>query len=107
MLAIAGCSSGPPVEKCGGAQIQVMEANSFDSTSKNGSCEGADSIGVSYGTVAAGGQCGAPTDCAPTCCDCTNGKSALIAWCDHGICATADRTCCALAGTPTNSCGRL
>ncbi len=50
------------------------------------------------GTVAAGQPCHYALQCAPTCCSCgtlaTSPQSVEVAYCNGGLCATPDVTCC-------------
>jgi len=46
------------------------------------------------GTLAAGSPCSQATDCAPACCQCTNGQHALAAQCANGTCLDQGNTCC-------------
>jgi hypothetical protein len=102
---VAGCSSnGGDLTTCK-SPVMVMEAGSIASVSNAGSCVGAESL-VTFGDGAAGSTCTDPTQCRPTCCACSvAGRSALTSWCNYGVCASPADVCCALQGTPTNSCG--
>ena len=106
MACLAGCSSGGgAASSCGSSPVTVTEAGSIASASVNASCEGATSV-VTWSEGAPGSACTDPTQCRPTCCACgAAGRSALTSWCNQGVCATPAEVCCALAGTPTNSCG--
>jgi hypothetical protein len=102
---LAGCTSGGAVSRCGGSPVAVTEAGSIASASLDDGCQGATSA-VTWSDGAPGSVCTDPTQCRPTCCACsTAGRSALTSWCNQGVCATPAETCCALAGTPTKSCG--
>lgn len=66
------------------------------------------SIASHYGSAAAGESCSKPTQCAPSCCACSDGTTAVMtSLCRNGRCSSAMDTCCALAGTKTHSCGQL
>jgi hypothetical protein len=49
------------------------------------------------GTVPAGGACSSAAVCMPSCCSCgtlNQQESVEVAYCNAGICATANDTCC-------------
>ncbi len=124
MLLLAGCGEGslPPADaaappdatdedavmatpSCVDVPIGVTEIASIASASDNYACAGAQAA-FPWKDGAAGSPCAGPLDCAPVCCACAFGaRHAVTSWCDHGACATAERTCCALLGTATKSCG--
>src|SRR5262249_50500108 len=61
-----------------------------------------------FGSAAAGEPCSHPIQCAPSCCACSDGATAVLtSLCLNGRCSPAMDACCALAGTKTRSCGQL
>jgi len=103
---VAACSGGGGVNNCA-SPIMVTEPGSIASVGfTGGSFCGDPSPVVTFGDAGAGSACTDPTQCRPTCCDCTvAGRRALTSWCNYGVCARPADVCCALQGTPTNSCG--
>jgi len=89
--------SGPTPLACVGGQSEILNALGtevpFDS--ENGGCDQA----AWTGTLPAGSSCEHSTECAGTCCSCgpARGFSATAGFCDNGVCADANTTCCAFA----------
>jgi hypothetical protein len=103
VVCAAACSSNGGPYICP-SPVTVTEPNSIASVSNNYSCQAADL--TIFGNAPAGSACTDPTECLPTCCACSvSGRSAVTSWCNNGVCASSTDTCCALQGTPTNSCG--
>jgi hypothetical protein len=99
-----GADSGPLV--CMSMPMNVP-SNSI-ATAYNGSLDCAGDEGAfPWKNGAPGTNCTGPLDCAATCCICSTGRAVLTSWCNKGKCADAAVTSCALAGTPTLSCGDL
>jgi hypothetical protein len=46
------------------------------------------------GTATVGQACSDSTDCAPLCCQCEAGGSAVVAQCSNGNCLDGSTTCC-------------
>jgi hypothetical protein len=95
---IVTCSSGP---------IQVTESGSLSSIGENVSstCAVVENYSA-WKTGAPGTACSNPLDCAPVCCQCSDGSHfAFSTWCDHGVCAPPERVCCGVVGSNLKSCG--
>ena len=105
-LGLAAAPDSDALSRCNGEPVMVAEYSSIATSSGPGrSCRAARQT-VPWKSGALGSPCSGPLDCAPTCCECSNAaRSALTSWCDHGKCASPNAACCALAGTPTRSCG--
>jgi hypothetical protein len=55
------------------------------------------------GTKQPGDACQSNSECAPTCCACATGSnSAEVAWCNSGLCASPNDTCCVFQYVQTN-----
>ena len=104
-----GCGLDP-----GGAWNRTENAGPISSGGTSGASSGADatdqrqglcpmSSTVVAGTKRAGETCSAPTECAPTCCDCGTGSASwLAASCVSGTCADSVNAC---ARTRSKYCG--
>ncbi len=94
-LALAACnastSDDPYYPACNGDSNEGLTTES----SSTGQCPAHPVILV--GTAAVGAACGSAADCAPTCCACPGGASALTAQCLNGSCLDGEDTCCLYA----------
>ena len=103
-------AAGVPAETqpnaCNGALVTVADKSGIASAGSGPVCPRLEQSTFAWKSGAAGEPCAGPLDCAPVCCACASPeRSALTSWCFDGVCATTDQVCCALAGTPTLSCG--
>jgi hypothetical protein len=75
------------------------------SGTRSPACAGARQLGWKAGAV--GSVCTSPLDCQPACCACQAGSdfTSLASACFNGKCTAPEEACCAVAGTPTRSCG--
>lgn len=91
----------PPAATCTASPVSVTEPKSFDSISENVDTTCASVAGyLNWKNGAVGSACTDPIDCSPVCCPCQNGTfHTLATWCNYGVCASPDETCCAIAGT--------
>jgi hypothetical protein len=62
-----------------------------ESTS-GGKCPTHPTMLVGQGTV--GSPCTQAADCAPICCECSDGQAAAVSQCAHGSCLDGTDTCC-------------
>jgi hypothetical protein len=114
LLALVGCGAKvgenvdlPPSSVCMSTPVAATEVNSVSAVGENADSTCAAAVGaVAWKMGAAGTACTNPLDCAPTCCACAKASiHALSTWCDQGICATAEQTCCMVLGTTLKACG--
>src|SRR5579862_3082983 len=89
------------VPGCGSKGAQGQQCANGNDAGLNGTIQSAmvgGGCGGLTGAVAIGQPCKSGGDCAPACCDCgslASGKSASVGYCEQGVCATANDTCCA------------
>lgn len=95
------------VVECASGPVDVTEPASLTSIGENVSptCTVVENY-LEWKNGAPGTACSSPIDCAPVCCQCSNASyHTFSTWCDHGVCASPERVCCAVLGTTLKSCG--
>jgi hypothetical protein len=103
---VADTGSTPGALSCGGMPVNVPgKVGGFTAGSAQANCSDA-AMRFQWRGAPAGTPCTSGIDCTPACCACAApSRQALTSWCLDGRCATPEEACCALAGTPTQSCG--
>jgi hypothetical protein len=95
----------PPAAACPSTPIALPTKSGIATAGSSPGCAHAEDA-FTWKTGTPGSACTDPLDCAPVCCPCSvPARSAVTSWCRNGTCAAPEDVCCALAGTPTISCG--